>query len=70
VGAVSGLSGALQFMMGGELGVLPAVLPLGAGAVPLAIVCMGCLVVSWLLVMKFMDASDDGVAPVVLSTVS
>jgi DHA1 family bicyclomycin/chloramphenicol resistance-like MFS transporter len=70
VGAASGLSGALQFMMGGALGVLPAVLPLGAGALPLAVVCTTCLAAAWLFVLKlkFMDSGDNAVAPVVLST--
>jgi DHA1 family bicyclomycin/chloramphenicol resistance-like MFS transporter len=42
VSAASGLCGAFQFVLGGVLGALPALLPFGDGAGPLAAVCLAC----------------------------
>jgi len=69
VGGASGLSGALQFMMGGTLATLPVALQLGDGAGPLGAACTACLVGAWLLVLLFMTERDDEVAATVLPTV-
>jgi hypothetical protein len=43
VSAASGVCGAFQFLVGGALGALPALLPFGDGAGPLAGACLVCV---------------------------
>lgn len=54
VGSASGLSGALQFLIGGTLATLPVALDLGDGAIPLGAACTACLIGAWFLVLLFM----------------
>ena len=49
VSAASGLCGAFQFLLGGVLGAVPTLLPLGDGAGPLAGVCLFCVSVGYAL---------------------
>lgn len=63
VGGASGLAGALQFLIGGTLAILPVALQIGAGAGSLGVACASCLVVAWILVMWFMSEPDAEAAP-------
>jgi DHA1 family bicyclomycin/chloramphenicol resistance-like MFS transporter len=65
VGGASGLSGALQFMLGGTLAALPVALQLGDGAASLGAACAACLVGAWLLVAVFLREPDDEIEPAV-----
>lgn len=59
VGATSGLSGALQFLMGGTIGTLPALIPFGTGAAALGLVCLACLLLALVGATRLSDSDVD-----------
>lgn len=61
VGAASGVSGALQFFMGGIIGTIPSLLLTNDGAAALALVTLTCLVFSWLGATRLPERVDTNV---------